>query len=322
MLDQLSTLGSFAEPVGWVVLAVFLLGVALEYAGYPDRSRSVFVFAWVLFAGFWLLLIYPWFAEDQSIIRGAGATLAVPLSLLVAKAFYEGRESLATLSRAVAFMGLIYAPVVMIPVLHDRLILIVVDHTEFLMNLIGYDPPVVVELSEVGLDREISGKNSDLRNSFVFFPYEDVSVTYSIVVACTGIGSMAVIAGLVAAVRAPLDRKLTALALTIPIIYVLNIVRNVFIGINYGHQYAQFFPDLTMTLFGVDNPVRVSYLWADRIIAQSMSVVAMLLIIWIVVRVLPEVLGVIEDLLYLLTGTEYDLDEVLDVSASESSDEA
>jgi archaeosortase A (PGF-CTERM-specific) len=77
-----------------------------------------------------------------------------------------------------------------------------------------------------------------------------------------------------------------------------------------------------MTLFGVDNPVRVSYLWADRIIAQSMSVVAMLLIIWIVVRVLPEVLGVIEDLLYLLTGTEYDLDEVLDVSASESSDEA
>jgi hypothetical protein len=34
------------------------------------------------------------------------------------------------------------------------------------------------------------------------------------------------------------------------------------------------------------------------------------------------VLGVIEDLLYLLTGTEYDLDEVLDVSASESSDEA
>jgi archaeosortase A (PGF-CTERM-specific) len=307
MLDQLSIVGGFAEPVGWVVLSVFLLGVVLEYAGYSDRSRSVFVTAWVLFAGFWLLLIYPWFVYDQSIIRGAGATLAVPLSLLVAKTLSEGRDSLTTLSRAVAFMGIIYAPAVLIPPLHDRMILLVTNQTEFVMNLLGYDPPVVVELSDIGVDREISGKESTLQNTFVFFPYEGISVTYSIIVACTGIGSMAVIAGLITAVRAPPYRKLTALAITIPIIYVLNIARNVFIGISYGHQYAQFFPDATMTVFGVDNPVRVSYLWADRIIAQGLSVVAMLVIIWIVVRQLPEVLTVIEDLLYLLTGTEYDL---------------
>jgi archaeosortase A (PGF-CTERM-specific) len=274
-----------------------------------------------LFALFWLSLVYPWFAIDHSAIRGAGAVLAVPLSVLVGKSLYEGRDSLFTLSRAIAIMGLVYAPFVMILPLREQLVHIVTGQTQWAMSLIGYDPPLVTELSEVGVDREISGKDSDFRNTFVFFRDGGGTITYSIIIACTGLGSMAVMIGLIGAVRAPLRRKLRALAIAVPIIYGLNIVRNVMIAVTFGNQYMHIFPDAIMFLFGLDNPLNVSYIWIDRIIAQSLSVVAMILIFWLVLRELPEVLGPVEDLLYLLTGTEYDLAGALDIDAPDGQPE-
>jgi len=98
---------------------------------------------------------------------------------------------------------------------------------------------------------------------------------------------------------------------------VLNIVRNVFIAVNYGYQRMQFFPDATMFLFGADNHLRVSYLWADRIFAQVGSVIAMIVIFWLVVRELPEVMQPVEDVLYLITGEEYDLAGALNLDGDD-----
>ena len=321
--DLLATLGGVAEPLGWLALAFFAAAIVLESVD-REYARLSYVGAWLVFALFWLTLIQPFFVEDQSFIRGIGAVVAVPLSVLVAKVFFDGRDSLFTLSRAVAIMGLIYAPFLMIDPLREALILLVTGHTAFVMDLLGYSPPLVTELSEAAtqvpeghdpdMTREISGKDHPYENTFVFF-YRDVTITFTIILACTGIGSMAVVTGLVAAVGADLRRKLLAIALAVGIIYVLNIARNVFIAIFYGHQYAHFFPELTMTVFALDNPVRVSYIWADRIIAQSLSVVAMLLIIWVIIKIVPEVMQPIEDVLYLLTGEEHDLAAALSIDA-------
>jgi archaeosortase A (PGF-CTERM-specific) len=316
----LDTVGGFAEPVGWLVLGLFLVGVVLEYVD-REYARLVLVGAWGVFAVFWLFLIYPWFAIDNSVIRGVGAVVAVPLSVLVAKTLYEGRDSLFVLSRAVTVMGLVYAPFTAIRALREQLVLVVTEHTLWAMNLVGHDPPVVVERSDAApyapesftgtLDNPIAAKDLALENTFVFFQ-DTHTVTYTIIIACTGIGSMAVIVGLVAAVLAPWRRKLKALALAVPIIYVLNIVRNVFIGLSFGNQWMQLFTDQITWLFGTSE-AGVSYIWADRIIAQSASVVAMIAIFWLVVRVVPEVLGPVEDAIYLLTGRELDLAAALDV---------
>ena len=310
--DALASLGGYADPLGWLVLGFFLVGTALEYHD-REYARAVQVGGWLVFALFWLVLIYPWFTVDQSVIRGVGAVVAAPLSVLVAKTLYEGRDSLFTLSRAVALMGVVYAPFVTLEPLRDRLILIVTDHTAWAMGLVGYDPAVVTRLAEAGVDRELTIEKPPLENTFVFLQEAPEGITYTIVLACTGIGSMAVIIGLVAAVRAPWQRKLRALALAVPIIYVLNIVRNVFIGVSFGRQYLQLFPDATMLLFGLENELRVSYIWADRILAQSVSVVAMIFVLWVVLREVPEVIEPVEDVLYLLTGNEYDLASALDV---------
>jgi archaeosortase A (PGF-CTERM-specific) len=320
----LGVLAEFAEPLGWLSLGLFLTGVLLEYYD-REYARPVLAGGWVVFALFWLTLVYPWFTVDQSIIRGVGATVAVPLSALVAKTLYEGRDSLFTLSRAVTIMGLVYAPFVTIRQLREWLTLTVVDHTGWAMGLLGYNPPVVTRLSEVSqtVDREVDVNRSLLgpegpkefafENTFVFVQGDGGTITYTIIIACTGIGSIAVMMGLIGAVRAPLRRKLRALAVAVPVIYVLNIVRNVFISVNFGKQYMNIFPDATMMLFGLDNELRVSYIWADRILAQSASVVAMVFILWLVLREVPEVIEPVEDVLFLLTGNEYDLASALDM---------
>jgi hypothetical protein len=62
----------------------------------------------------------------------------------------------------------------------------------------------------------------------------------------------------------------------------------------------------------------VSYYVADRILAQSLSVVAMLAITWLIVHELPEVLTVLEDVLFVLTGDEYELADALGVDPAET----
>src|SRR5699024_12458376 len=66
-----------------------------------------------------------------------------------------------------------------------------------------------------------------------------------------------------------------------------------------------------MALFGASDPYKVSYFVADRVLAQSLSVVALVAITWVVVRELPEVMVVIEVVLFMTTGTEYALQNAL-----------
>jgi archaeosortase A (PGF-CTERM-specific) len=130
---------------------------------------------------------------------------------------------------------------------------------------------------------------------------------------------MAVFAGLNAAVEAPLGRKLRAMAVSLPVIYVLNLFRNVFIAVTFGEQYLHVFPDTVLALFASDQAPMVSYFVADRILAQSLSVVALVGVTYLVVRELPEILAVIEDLLFVVTGSEWDLVDAMDVNPDEGS---
>lgn len=51
----------------------------------------------------------------------------------------------------------------------------------------------------------------------------------------------------------------------------------------------------------------VSFFISDRIISQALAVVALVGVTYLVVHEVPELLTVIEDVLYMVTGDEYDL---------------
>lgn len=310
LLGALSWLHGYSDPLAGLVVAAFLGGALLEPVD-RDRSRYVLVGAWTLFALFWLSLVYHFGPEQKSYVEGVGSALAVPASLAVAHALSRGRDSLFVLSRSVAVMGLVYLPFetipafavagVSVPAPRKVLIETVAAQTGYLMGLLGYSLPMV------------AGSEYGYLNTFRTVTPEGHVLKFSVVLACTGIGSMAIFAGLIGAVRAPLRRKLKGLAIALPIIYALNLLRTTFIGVVFTQQLMQWQVDLVLLLFGASDPYSVSWFLADRVISQVLAVVALVGITYLVVRELPELLTVVEDVLFMLTGEEHDLVEQLDL---------
>lgn len=313
---ELFTVGPLSDAMAWIVIGLFVLAGSVEWYGrrtdvdLMDTARPIAVAAWVGFGLFWLNL-FPAFAfEHQSFVEGILSLAAFPACLYVAKHLHDGRDTLFVLSRAVAVMGLIYLPFETIPAItlggttipapRQLLIEFVTVLTGGIISLFGYSP-ALVESPEGYLA------------TYQWVLDDGHQYNVSIVLACTGLGSIAIFGGLIAAVRAPLDRKLRGLAVAVPIIFVLNVFRTAFISIVTGNQLMQWFPNAVLFMFGETNPYRVSFLVSDRIISQLLAVVALVGITYLVARQLPELLTVLEDVLYVLTGEEHDLQQALDL---------
>ncbi|MFQ3319405.1 MAG: archaeosortase A (PGF-CTERM-specific) [Natronomonas sp.] len=283
------------DVLAWVVVAAFLGGMVAEWQGRRGLARTALAGAWGLFAVFWLLLIQYYAFIHRSIVETVLVAVAVPACLYVGWLLYQGRDSLFVLSRAVAFMGLIYLPFETSVIARTFLIETVARQTALVINWLGLADGMVLV--------EDPAADSMLLNTF-WFP--EAGRGSSIVFACTGIGSMAIFGGLITAVKAPLRRKAVGLVISISIIWVLNIARNAFIAVANGYQWFAH-PALrgpVMTAFGLTDPARVSFFVADRIISQFLALFALVAIAWLVSRWLPELLDIAEELLYLLTGNE------------------
>jgi archaeosortase A (PGF-CTERM-specific) len=309
--------GPLSDALAWAVVLAFAAG-AVAWPRRRTAGRWLLVGAWVLFAAFWLQLVPHFVFVQRSAIEGVGSAAAVPLSLSAGVVLARGRDSLVPLSRAVAWMGAIYLPFETIPAVTvpgvgslpaPRTVLIraVTDQTYALMTLLGYEPALVAG-------------DSGLLNTFRFVTPEGHVILFTLILACTGLGSIAIFVGLIAAVDAPLDRKLRALAVAVPTVYVLNLARTTFIGLVFGKQYMQWGVDTVLALFGDTDPYMVSFYLSDRVISQSLAVVALVCVTYLVVRELPELLGLVEEALYLLTRREYDLAAALDVGVDADAD--
>ncbi|MWG33511.1 archaeosortase A [Halomarina oriensis] len=295
------------DLLAWLVVGLFTGGSLLVTV---DRrlGRSLCVLAWGVFAVFWALLVPHFTFVVQSAIEGVAAAVAVPGCLYAGYLLARGRDSLLVLSRAVGVMGLIYLPFLTSDALRGWLIETVAVQTQWGINLLGYSP-------------ELMTSESGYESLFVFRRHGLVNAT-EIVLMCTGLGSLTIFGGLIAAVDAPLRRKLQAAAVSIPVIYALNLVRNVFIAVAFGDQWFQWLYGPANAVFALDSPELASFYVADRVLAQSLSVVALVAILWLVVNRLPELLVVVEDVLYILTRREYDLERAFDLDTTENASAA
>jgi archaeosortase A (PGF-CTERM-specific) len=291
-LTEVSVL-PITDMLAWVVLAAFGAGAVAEYLDRRSVARRLTAGGWGLFAVFWLLLIHQFAVVHRSIVETVLVVAAVPMCLSVGWTLSRGRDSLFVLSRAVALMGLIYLPFQTASPVRAFLIEEVARETAWLLETLGLGDGMQLR----------RGTETNLLNTFHFPATGRGS---KIVFACTGIGSLAIFGGLIGAVRAPVRRKLPALAVSLSLIWLLNVARNAFIAAANGYQWFDY-PALegpVMTLFGLSDPGRVSFFLADRIIAQGLALFALVAIAWLVSRCVPELLGIAEDLLYLLTGDE------------------
>ncbi len=273
----------------WTAMAAFLSATALEMLDHRDRAIPVAGAGWVLFGVFWLAMFPYFYFEFRSPLEALLSLAGGPLSFYTAYLLVSGRGSILALSRAVGLMGLIYLPATAIEPLRVWLIETVAQQTHFGMELLGYSP---------GVEEGANGYQS----RFAFDGYS----TY-IVISCTGIGSISIFGGLIASTSAPLRRKVSAFAAAAGVIWILNLARNVFVGLAspLGWFDQSLFVSLTTLLAG--DEIVPSYFISHHLISQSLSLVALLGITLLVVRLVPEVVRPLEEVLYILTGDEYDL---------------
>lgn len=281
------------EVVGVAAFGAFVLGQLIQAAGRERAGRTLGSVAWVLFGVFWVTML-PTFVGMRSVVETLLAMLAVPLCLVAARAFWQGRDGVAMLSRAVGVMGIVYGLAIAVPTVRKRLVETVATHTEMGIRALGYE-----------VSRQISPVNG-FDSQFVFTDAAGNEYVTFIVLACTGIGAIAAFTGIVVATPAPLGRKVRALAVVVAAVWVLNVVRNVFIAVAFGDQWFQAAPliELSRTV-GYADPALASYFVADRVLSQSVSVVAILGLAVLLIRLLPETTTLFEAVLYLVTGREY-----------------
>lgn len=288
----------YTDVLAWVVMAVFVAGVVLDRRDRRDLAVPVTAGAWGLFAVFWFLLIHHFALIHRSAIQTVLVVVAVPACLYVGWQLYGGRESLLTLSRAIAFMTIIYLPFETSYVARQLLIETVATQTAAVIDALGIGEGVRFVEDPTG--------ETTFMNTF-WFP--ETGQASRIVFACTGIGSIAIFGGLIAAVDAPRRKKAIAATVSIAVIWVLNIGRNVFIAVANGYQWfaIQWLEGPVMFLFGLSDASRVSFFVADRILSQGLAVFALVGIAFLVSRWVPELLDIGEELLSVLLGRDVHL---------------
>ena len=107
-----------------------------------------------------------------------------------------------------------------------------------------------------------------------------------IILACTGIESMALFFGATMGINAEWKRKFKAFLVSVPVIYVLNILRNVFVTASYAYGW-----------FGEN-----SFYIAHHVISKALATLALILISFAVFRILPE----LEELIFSLKDSMKD----------------
>lgn len=289
-LDAIVTAAPPWEYVAAVAITFFAVAGMASWAARDRIERPASIAGWVALAVLWTVML-PYFAlEVQSPLQTLGVAVAIPLSLWAGVVRWRGRDGLVVIGNAAAIAGAIYLPATAIEPIRRWLIETVALHTHWLMGVVGHQPGIVPD------------HTAGYLSQFDF----DGHTTY-IVMACTGLGSIAVFAGAILAVRGPPGRKLLATVIIAAIIYGLNLVRNVFVGLATPFGWFDFEPFLSISaMFGV-SAVRNSYFVSHTLIAQPVSLLVVVALTVLALRLVPELFAIFDEVIFVLTGDEVDL---------------
>jgi archaeosortase A (PGF-CTERM-specific) len=243
----------------WLVSYLLWISLALLLASALSSISRIAVPGWVLFALFWLGQIDHYLAiEDYfnvALFLGAGLLSFYMAWIVMSRGFSS--KACYWASYAAAVCGIIYFPFAEISALQVGLIGFTTQITAKMLQFLSV--PVILENWNI---MSLNGRS------------------VQIILACTAIESIALFAGVILSVQAPLSRRLAALSASTLSIYLLNIVRNGFVLMAYGWSW-----------FGEG-----SFDIAHNIIAKIGSTIALLAISYLVFLLLPELLSIIDEL--------------------------
>jgi archaeosortase A (PGF-CTERM-specific) len=221
---NLLALGIEFRIVTDLILIAGLIGLGAGYFLKSEKKHIYRMIGLLLFGIFWVALT-PYFISTGDYFNAVICLLALPFYAFLGYHEYlsherkEEVESLKWIVGASFLAGGLYFLFDKIPILSGYLILAVAYQTVGLINLFGYDYGV----------GGINYVDNPLwyRTNFgeIQVPVEGSSVV--IIQSCTAIQSMLIFIAAIYFVQAASKRKWYAFAATVPVIYVLNLIRNV-----------------------------------------------------------------------------------------------
>jgi archaeosortase A (PGF-CTERM-specific) len=244
--------------IEYLVLAscIFFLVFLIPWTG----RKYAAILGWAAMVLF-LVAEIPFYLSQNNILYPTIAVLAIPFLWVTARRLLAEDPAVLALSRASAVAFLIYAPFGYYEPLGDLLIGVVTSQVVWLLGLFGY-PVTLLEWDLIGKD---------------FFQIE-------IILACTGIQSMAIMLGVAAAVPTTLRQKVLAFLLVVPTIWILNLARNVFVIIAYTAQWFPYLPGIASNgEWGYE-----SFFWSHNIIAEGGALIALVAIAYGLFVIIPD----------------------------------
>lgn len=250
-------------------ISLLLLGSSLLDTEYWHDLRS---FGWITMSTAVVLLGPHFWIHQQSVIQSVLSVLGgfggLYLSYLIANGEMELRQT-TILSTVSSFLLL---AVYTIQPIQWTLIEIVADNTQSVLQLLGYT--VALENSTGGIK--------------IIFVDQTPQLFTKLVVACTGIGSIALFVGLASAIdKISLQLRILIAIMATTVIYLLNIVRNVFIAAAYGQQWFHIAPEYVGIIFGRSDEW-VSFYIADKVLAQTGAVIVLVGLAVMILKYLPR----------------------------------
>lgn len=250
--------------IPFITIALFILALLLH-------RRAISALGWLVFA------VYPAFEAVNYLRVGEYFDASIALVFLVFTVFFgvliltprmagaEEERLVFTITRIALITAVFYFPVALLPALETALIALTTWVTVATLTLFNVGAYMVYPSSIYSTSSAFHA---------VYKPIE-------IILACTAIQSMVLFTGLTFGVAAPWHRQLKAFLVSVPTIYVLNIVRNVFVTAAYFGAW-----------FG---PPLQSFEIGHGVIARIFVMVSLIAVAYAVFVILPEALDVIED---------------------------
>lgn len=234
-----------------------MISSLLMLAFIVSKKRFVGFIAWLL-TGLAFFQNVPYFLEIKDYFNVTVFTLAFLFFSLLGYTTLKGNLDVMVETTRFSLLAIaFYFPFELYEPLRIALIKIVTDQTLILGKLLGF------EFNRLSWNEiTLNGKGVE------------------IILPCTGIESMALFAGACFGVRADLSRKVKAFLVSVPVIYVLNLFRNVFVLASYGYSW-----------FGEN-----SFYIAHHIVAKFLALISLIVITLLVFRELPELENLIVNL--------------------------
>ncbi|MFW5907601.1 MAG: archaeosortase A [Candidatus Natronoplasma sp.] len=256
----------------WAGALLLLIGYLKEY-----RKHDLRMFGYVLLGIFWVTLGPHYLSINDyfnlvMVLSGLPVFLYFAYHEYLSKEWDEDPEELRFLAGAASTAILIYFGVQRIPILSGGLIKAVAEQTAWITRLIGYDFTAgAVNYAGNPLWYRTSSE-------FIHVPIQGANI--DIILACTGLQALAAAATLIWCTEADAGRKVKSILILAPVVYVVNLIRNVLV--------------IYLTAEGI-----TSFEVAHNQIAKTLSVIVLIILMITVFEIMPELFENIIDLVKL-----------------------